>query len=141
MKSTCSSCATGKAIRSVLSDTLDTVNYQTIKNAAGHRLDRETVLCTDGAPVYQRYAQDRAWFTNWSIWHKAFAFADLYFMSKTSMFITAVGRFGWSGFMAWLRVTSITTLGGIECSMPPARSYCRTGFWQPPLAALIYIQR
>jgi len=42
-----------------LSDTLDTVNHHTIDNAVGHRLDREAVLCTDGAPVYQRYAQQR----------------------------------------------------------------------------------
>lgn len=42
-----------------LSDALDTVNHQTIDDTVGHRLDSEAVLCTDGAPVYRRYAQDR----------------------------------------------------------------------------------
>lgn len=42
-----------------LSDALDTVDHQTIDDAVGYRLDREAVLCTDGAPIYQRYAQQR----------------------------------------------------------------------------------
>lgn len=42
-----------------LSDALDTVNYQTIDDTVGHRLEREAVLCTDGASVYQRYARGR----------------------------------------------------------------------------------
>lgn len=42
-----------------LSDALDTVTHQTINHAVGHRLDREAVLCTDGAPVYRRYAKEK----------------------------------------------------------------------------------
>src|SRR5699024_12461920 len=39
--------------------TLDAVALHTFYYAFGHRLAREAVLCTDGAPVYQRYAQQR----------------------------------------------------------------------------------
>lgn len=42
-----------------LSSALDTVDAQTIDATVGHRLEREAVLCTDGAPVYQRYARAR----------------------------------------------------------------------------------
>lgn len=42
-----------------LSNALDTVDTATIDDTVGHRLEREAVLCTDGAPVYQRYAQHR----------------------------------------------------------------------------------
>src|SRR5699024_789373 len=42
-----------------LSRALDTVDSQTINQAVGARLDREAVLCTDGAPIYTRYAARR----------------------------------------------------------------------------------
>lgn len=42
-----------------LSSALETIDSQTINGTVGPRLDREAVLCTDGAPVYQRYAQHR----------------------------------------------------------------------------------
>jgi len=42
-----------------LSSVLDTVDSHTIDMTVGHRLDREAVLCTDGAPIYRRYARQR----------------------------------------------------------------------------------
>lgn len=42
-----------------LSGALDTVDHRTIHETVGHRLERGAVLCTDGAPIYQRYAQHR----------------------------------------------------------------------------------
>jgi len=42
-----------------LSRALDTVNSRTIGMIVGHSLDREAVLCTGGAPIYQRYAGQR----------------------------------------------------------------------------------
>jgi len=42
-----------------LSSALDTVDYRSLDATVGPRLEREAVLCTDGAPVYQRYAQHR----------------------------------------------------------------------------------
>src|SRR5699024_1422926 len=42
-----------------LSEALDIISSDPINNTVGSRLDREAVLCTDGAPIYQRYAKDR----------------------------------------------------------------------------------
>ena len=42
-----------------LSNALETVDHQSIDDTVGHRLEREAALCTDGASVYQRYAQHR----------------------------------------------------------------------------------
>lgn len=38
---------------------LDAVDAQMIDGTVGHRLGREAVLCTDGAPVHGRYARER----------------------------------------------------------------------------------
>jgi len=43
-----------------LSNALEAVDHRTIDDTVGHRLERETVLCIDGASVYQRYAQYRS---------------------------------------------------------------------------------
>ena len=42
-----------------LSNALATVDHRTIDDTVGQRLEREAVLCTDGASVYRRYAQHR----------------------------------------------------------------------------------
>lgn len=42
--------------KATLSDAPYTINHQMIDGTGGHRVDRDTVLCTDGAPVYYRYS-------------------------------------------------------------------------------------
>lgn len=124
-----------------LSHALETVDHRTIDDTVGHRLEREAVLCTDGASVYQRYAQYRGVTHEPVNLAQGIAYDVLRFICKTSMRITADGKAGWTAFTAWRLATSTTIWAGIECSTPLATQSHRMGYWPPLTDMHINTQR
>lgn len=79
-----------------LSNALDTVDHRTIDNSVGSRLEREAVLCTDGASVYQRYAQHRG------VVHEPVNLAQGIRMRRPAFHVQNVNAYHsrWKGWMA-----------------------------------------
>ena len=124
-----------------LCDALDTVNHQTIDGTVGYRLDREAVLRTDGAPIYQRYAQHRG------VVHEPVNLAQGIRVRRPAFHVQNAIAYhsressGWIVLTTWPRVTSTTISAGIECSTPTANPYRPIVFSPPPSASLIHMQR